>query len=678
MYLLACKHLLESSFQDGWVDINKEASNATAPFFNLYSYLNDFSASFFKDFNLSVIKGEYVGESNFTTLLNDLESSFREFISNLPQEDNDEHNKFNDIMLNEFWSPISSAFSAYRKLYEIVNEKIKSPDKFLIEYIDKHILGNNTEHLDIYESVDFFINVNIELARYDHSLSINTEVFKELLFLLNGKILKDDFIGTDSAVKAILENKCNFLIKKIMARRKSDNGRYSFSTSTGFIDIDFTEGDCGPYNTFIKVMALHYFDDIEVPNSEPFKNKAVEALQKKEKGERLDYQDYHAIIKFYKDDKEDDVELTKLVKTFKEQQFNQQSLRTAFDLRSAQITMNYLENNLLSFYVDHFPDNIDELIKRVVLIEQLQSFTNVKSYFPYLKACVYIKNLLDKCFSESKVNIELVERAIEKLSEYDKKVVEYYEWCVEHAFIAFQAPYHECVNVGKVEGIEYHVFSYTSYVLPLNFEKDKKDIESTSLGILRYKTLAEMHRSISPEIKSIQDINEKVKAESKEVKRLVHQVENADRKNIEILSIFAAIVLFVASDIQMFPKVNSLFDALTFMIVFSYSLGLFAILIWLVTRDYSFDLYKIPRVHKWVMLIWVLSTIGAFGFIFKFQGGANLKSIPLSLLELRSKRDSLTKIIDSMTVAVQKGVQEMDSIPKAKVTNSKVPANPNL
>lgn len=93
-------------------------------------------------------------------------------------------------------------------------------------------------------------------------------------------------------------------------------------------------------------------------------------------------------------------------------------------------------------------------------------------------------------------------------------------------------------------------------------------------------------------------------------------IENSEKKNIEILSIFSAIVLFSFGEIQMFQRLegNEIFK---FSLLFAYSLIMFVLVIWLITRDYSVSgKLKLPTMHYVLIGLIGLATIVIFFNIF--------------------------------------------------------------
>ena len=155
---------------------------------------------------------------------------------------------------------------------------------------------------------------------------------------------------------------------------------------------------------------------------------------------------------------------------------------------------------------------------------------------------------------------------------------ENYEWCKDKNFLSFQLPANEC----KIKYAEYNIFLSSSFVLPINYEKILRELTELSRKLEKYKTLFEVH--------------ENLKSEKTIIKELRENIEKNDRRSIEILGIFAAIVLFTSSSVQIFSiKGVDFKQALKFMLCYSYSLTLFIFLIWLITRE---NIKSVTTIHK--------------------------------------------------------------------------------
>jgi hypothetical protein len=129
-----------------------------------------------------------------------------------------------------------------------------------------------------------------------------------------------------------------------------------------------------------------------------------------------------------------------------------------------------------------------------------------------------------------------------------------------------------------------------------------KIAENLRTELLKIKALFELHVSLKKDVSEIYTIKEKL-AES-------------DKRHIEILSIFAAIVMFVSNEVQMFSNLKNVKDAVIFTLFFAFSLGLFVMLIWFVTRPTTVNLKKLPLTHRLLIILFVLGFVAAGVYLF--------------------------------------------------------------
>src|SRR5690606_28075665 len=106
-----------------------------------------------------------------------------------------------------------------------------------------------------------------------------------------------------------------------------------------------------------------------------------------------------------------------------------------------------------------------------------------------------------------------------------------------------------------------------------------------------------------------------------QMRQIRKEVEKIDRRAIEIIGGFSAIVLFDSGRIQIFSIDGIIItDGLNWMLLFSYSLILFIFLIWLITRD-GLAIKGLSVIH-WaflggLILLWAVSLSYVFGW-FRF------------------------------------------------------------
>ncbi|WP_407931499.1 hypothetical protein, partial [Ignavibacterium album] len=270
------------------------------------------------------------------------------------------------------------------------------------------------------------------------------------------------------------------------------------------------------------------------------------------------------------------------------------SLRDAnndFDLRAYQTAYNYMLNNQLSLMLNQ-NNRYEDILNFINKISQVQNETKIKNFFPYLRFSTYLKRSIEEEYRKDTPNLEILRSLTQKFEETLQKAFENFNWCKERHFLAYQAPYEESLTYFHTkEGKEIKLFLASSFVLPINYEKVINEIQELEKEKNKLKTLL--------------DVTENIINQKRELFEIRTRIEQTDRRQIEILSIFAAVVMFVSGSIQIFSKVNTPTSAIHFMLIFAYSLSIFVLLIWMITRTSSL---KISKVHWFFILCFTLAT----------------------------------------------------------------------
>jgi len=205
-------------------------------------------------------------------------------------------------------------------------------------------------------------------------------------------------------------------------------------------------------------------------------------------------------------------------------------------------------------------------------------------------------------FSKPDQDFDKIKAIIAELEVCIKKLFENYEWAADSNFLAYQLPFKECLVDAPLDNKEtLSIFLASSFILPINFEKIRNEIQQIKTDFVKYKTMLDIHTSIS--------------AEKEEIKKIKIQIDQTEKKYIEILSIFAAIVLFASGEIQLFKDVQNPELAGRFMFMWGYGLAVFVLLIWMITRDYQI---KVSNIHWVLIVIFILATYIAIAGLFNF------------------------------------------------------------
>lgn len=124
------------------------------------------------------------------------------------------------------------------------------------------------------------------------------------------------------------------------------------------------------------------------------------------------------------------------------------------------------------------------------------------------------------------------------------------------------------------------------------------------------------------------------------LKRHMMKLKKVKKNNIQILSVFAALVIFAVGNIQVFKIVETLKEAVIFMLTLAYSLCLFAIVIWFIV---SYKKVKMSLAHYFL--------IGALFLGLLFSGLAiftNWGDTPITFPQTNNKNKKIDLNIDTI------------------------------
>ncbi len=225
------------------------------------------------------------------------------------------------------------------------------------------------------------------------------------------------------------------------------------------------------------------------------------------------------------------------------------------------------------------------------------------NYFPYLAFLKHIKTEIKKELDKSNPSFLILEKYLEHYQNNIKTLYKNFEWCKDNDFQAY-------VLNKKLSQISYQLPTYgnimlfvaSSFILPINYKKVNREIDDLKNSINEYETHI-------PLLKRILE-------EEQQIKNTQQDIEKRDRNQIEILGIFAAVVLFAAGGINIFKESPSIEQSAKFGLIFSYSLSIFVILIWLITRDYRH--FKPSPIHFIIVIIFAIATYLVFAIAFYY------------------------------------------------------------
>lgn len=585
-------------FEDEWLihfdfsDANKEVSQK-----EIIGKINSTLNKVYEFLNFSVISGEFIDSiEEYKAEIKAIQDSISLIQSSIELKEDyfDSQEILVDSFLNSFALPLKNSLKDIDHLCVRYERKflLNSTDEILFDAISKNSIFDNLKDLAK------ILRLNIKLTDIDRDLSVNKKLLSDLL--ITRKELEILIPKNNNTYISILYDKCNYLIRKVLYRFNQDK-KTSYLYAFDYQDKELTFEDVKPgiFEIFDSVTMKHYsigdndynFSDID------------KIHEKKRKLIPLRCLEYHHLVKTYKDKNQNFKQVTNLYNEFVEicNSETTSSSITTYDIKSYYIIKNYIKNNKFSIQLESNLVNLAEAEKSLSEIKHLQQETRIRNYFPYFKICAFIDDLLQKTFKNSIDDYSEVSSIINKMELYLKEAFVNYEWCKDRNFMAFQLPKKECCI--EHPELKVNIFLSSSFVLPLNYDKIELDLKEFKRRVDNYKTICEVHLNLKKE----KDIILKLKSD----------MELSERKSIEILGIFSAIVLFTSGSIQIFSIDGmTVKDGLRFMLIFSYSIVLFVFLIWLISRD---NLKNLTIIHKAFSVVLFVITIISFLYVLDIE-----------------------------------------------------------
>ncbi|MCZ4224937.1 hypothetical protein [Pedobacter rhodius] len=560
--------------------------NRTSLETELLSKVEPVLSNLFTDLNKSIIEGEYANDlAAAKQVLANIEAHIVASATfNIPGQI--DYTAFSQGVFSEkFLMPARNAIKDFNKLLESVKGQLNFEPNVDILF---HLFKNEyVIDLGLHADLRLF-KLNVQVAFIDHSLKFDNGTFRKLIMYVEAL----SAIAGVGSISDILKTKCEFLISKLAHRFDTDK-----TTKYG---IDFQ------YHSFniTNPPELAYYDNVIKGHydgiyTDEFKNRYKTAISKFEHSQSsLTFDDYHALIKYYKDIKPSLKKSKELLVAY-DTLYTTTSSISDFDKRSRDLVYSYLENNVLSLELDEGEFTIENWELKFSQYTEKATVLKNSNFFPFFKIIdKFLKVEIQEQFNLEVINFDRVNGLIKAYEQNLSKLSDNLSICQTTNYLTYQLDYSGCkTTIVDITGASWSCFIASSFVLPLDFAYWRKIADDLSSELVKLKALRDLRVSLRKDITEIYDVKNKL-AES-------------DKRHIEILSIFAAIVLFVSNEVQLYSKLKSVADAVVFTLFFAYALGLFVMMIWFVTRPAAVNLRKLPTTHRILIGVFLSGFISA-------------------------------------------------------------------
>ena len=590
------KDYIENIFQDDKRQIDDEINdkiiNENKKSIEIVSKFTDIGLEIYKNLNLSVISGSYIKGKQFERKIEKCRNIVNDIRKSVPEAESHISNQIDNLLCLSLYDSLNN----YQYLTHNFQVKISTPDKlFLLTSVQQPPNNKQQSESTLSPLIELF-QYNIEIAFIDTNFSLNIDILRELLSIFH-ELKEKKYEGIPFT--QILIDKCTLLIYKFKLRYDDKDLFNSL-----VISHDFTDEEVKPEE--LKTQYVEKFQKIiDFIYNENEKNNVTLFRSHISKIENpQNYTDYFIGIRYYAKIEENINRIDQLIGKFEESHKNKKL--SHFDRYSYNISINYLYNNKISFIVKHNPklEDINTIFEQ---IKQLQIRTGIKNYFPFYKIACYYSNYIENHIED------IVE--IKKLIPYFENAINMVEknlvWTDIHTILPFQPNYNSCCIKQHINQQEITIFMASAYIIPINYEYYKKELVKLQNDFQTYKTVLKMHKFAGKAEEAYQEAKE------------------SQKNNIQILSVFSALVIFAAGSIQIF-KATTLREAIIIMLSLAYGLCLFSIVIWFIV---SYKKVKMTVAHWILIVVLVLGFVISCCAIFSDWGNKNIAQKPTTQIE---------------------------------------------
>lgn len=574
-----------NKIEDAKADIDKER-------LEICDKIRGIGIEIYENLNLSVIRGSYVENGNFEDRIIKFDKTLSSF--DIPG-DIELYNCISDC----FTKVLINSLKQYQYLTHQLQVRNDNPDKLFLLYDFKAEPFGNYQgnlNLDLTPYADIFYH-NILISILDRDFSLNNNILKKL-FEITHELQKHTL--KNSKVCKLLIDKCNLLIFKFIAK---DNDEYfrAFSISHDFIDIDIAPSK-------IETSYLTHFKDL-IEKAYPSKREDNYDYLKKyyqdKNGEPKTFEDFFIFVQFYRKVTESTNDIDSLISRFKER-FKSEADRKGFNKRSFDICLNYLFNNKISLLSKRTFKNIEDIDSILKKTQEIQNKTGIYNFFPYAKIAKCYINFLNQIIHNYNINdhISDVKKAIYNLETSIDCSKKYLERSDIYSILPFRPNFSGCCCHVQIDEENFNVFVASAYIIPTNYEKYIKELSELESEHQIFKTIFATQKFINTTKQETgellananQRIQKAMDFAKDESQKAIDVANDSQKNNIQILSVFAALVVFAMGNFQVYRMVNTFHEAIVFTFSLAFSLCLFSVVIWFIVSKKEGD--KMSKAHK--------------------------------------------------------------------------------
>lgn len=600
-----------------------------------------FIIDFFKILSISVLLGEYIFIDDFFQKLNKIESEIKKLptywgVLNIGGA---QLRKISEQIVGVS-SAITIAIERYKDFCKHIENAYSDNKKdFVFERNNTLIEKQNQKDLALEneELILYFENI-LKVNTIDHFLSSKKESIVEILNI--EFYFKQSSIPFFKEISNIAFQKAIFLKYKWNQRQEVE---VSYLEDGIHKELNTQEITLPKLKEWEDIINLQY--EFQSHWQKSITNRVKSYLKIENLKEDTPKVIIHQLIKYYKDIAPDSKKSYQIADFLLENRKN--SGKYNYNAYVEDIFCNYALNNAFSCFLEQ-ETNIENIFSKYYETEEkLTSIT--RNYFPKYKLLNKVFELLLQKYKEvsKEFFINEYQEYLNKCKDILTSYKEYKDWSLENFNYIYLLPYEESLVNFEIESKNLPVFFASSFVLPpshLEIEKHYKKIEEKFNKLNSYLEFSLFFNN-----------------ETNEINKIKESVKETDKRSIETLTIFTAIISFIIGDVALFQFIKTFIDAIIFILSYAIALSIFVLLIFVYTKEAE----KIKSYWRFLGGFYAVSILllgGLFCLRYHFEENE------------RKEVEELKKRIESIE-ELKKRIENIETLQKPSSKKIEIPIN---
>ena len=522
-----------------------------------------FIIDFFKILSISVLLGEYIFIDDFFQKLNKIESEIKKLptywgVLNIGGA---QLRKISEQIVGVS-SAITIAIERYKDFCKHIENAYSDNKKdFVFERNNTLIEKQNQKDLALEneELILYFENI-LKVNTIDHFLSSKKESIVEILNI--EFYFKQSSIPFFKEISNIAFQKAIFLKYKWNQRQEVE---VSYLEDGSHKELNTQEITLPELKKWEDIINLQY--EFQTHWQRNITNRVKPYLKIENLKEDTPKVFIHQLIKYYKDIAPDYKKGYQIADFLIKSRKNSEKYN--YDAYVEDILCNYALNNAFSCFLKQETSIENIFSKYYETEEKLTSIT--RNYFLKYKLLNKVFELLLQKYKEvsKEIFINKYQEYLNKCKDILTSYKEYKDWSLENFNYIYLLPYEESLVNFEIESEIFPVFFASSFVLPpshLEIEKHYKEIEEKYNKLNSYLEFSLFFNN-----------------ETNEINKIKESVKGTEKRSVETLTIFTAIISFIIGNVSLFQFIKAFYEALIFILIYAIALSAFVLLIFVST-----------------------------------------------------------------------------------------------